>query len=266
MKKIILIVALLCNYTFAFDFGKFAGDLVDDATKEVKKQTNLSTSTLSEETISKGLKEALNKGVTLAISSLGKENGYFNNIEAKIPLPDSLEKAKTIISSVGGESYINNLQKAMNDAATQAVPKTAEIFTNSISKMSISDAKTILDGEDNSATTYFKENTLKSLKELITPLVEKSIQDNEVASYYKSFNSFYEENAKSYIESSSVMSYAKSLGVDSYIPSSNDKSLDDFIVNKTLDGLFLMIEKEEKAIRENPVERTTQLLKDVFSN
>ncbi len=266
MKKTILLLALIYNYTFAFDFAKLAGDLLSDTKKEISKQTETSSSKLSEDTISKGLKEALNKGVTLAISSLGAKNGYFNNLEAKIPLPDTLQKAKTIISSVGGESYINDLEKAMNDAASQAALQTANIFANSISKMSINDASTILRGENNSATTYFKKHTLTSLKELITPIVKKSTQENNVASYYKSFNSFYQKNAKSYVESSSIMSYAKSLGVDSYIPSSKEESLDEFIVNKALDGLFLMIEKEEKAIRENPIQRTTQLLKDVFSN
>lgn len=266
MKNIILLVALLFNYTFAFDFGKLAGDLLEDVKKEVTTQTSSSTTSLSEETISKGLKEALNKGVKLAISSLGAKNGYLNNEEVKIPLPASLEKAKILISSIGAESYIKDLEKAMNDAATQAAPQTAEIFAASISKITIDDATSILEGENNAATTYFKKNTLTSLKDLITPIIKKAIDDNNVATYYKSFNSFYKQNVKSYVESSSIMSYAKTLGVDSYIPSEQEEDLDEFIVNKALDGLFLMIEKEEKAIRENPIQRTTQLLKDVFSN
>ncbi len=265
MKKTLLILILLCNYAFSFSFSDLTDSIVKEAKEVVKTQTGSPASSLSNETIIKGLKEALNKGVTTAVSSLGANNGYLNNSEVKIPLPANLEKAKMLLSKIGGESYIKDLEKAMNDAATQAAPKTAKILANSISKMSISDASNILNGADNSATTYFKTNTLDSLKTLITPIIKETMASNDVASYYSSFNSFYKENVKSYVDSSSITSYAKTLGVDSYIPSSSDESLDEFIVNKALDGLFLMIEKEEKLIRENPVERTTQILKDVFS-
>lgn len=268
MKKKLVLIILLCNYTFAFDFNSLIQSAKEEVTKQVSKSStsSSSSSSLSNDTIIKGLKEALNKGVTTAVTSLGANNGYLNNSEVKIPLPDNLEKAKALISKVGGASYINNLEKSMNDAATQAAPKTAKILADSISKMSISDASNILNGKDNSATTYFKTNTIDSLKILITPIIKESIASNDVATYYKNFNTFYKSNVKSYVDSSSITSYAKTLGVDSYIPSSSDESLDEYIVNKALDGLFLMIEKEEKAIRANPIERTTQILKDVFSN
>lgn len=265
MKKTLIIMILLSTYAFSFSFSDLTDSIVKEAKEVVKMQTGSSSSSLSNETIIKGLKEALNKGVTSAVTILGANNGYLNNAEVKIPLPSNLEKAKVLISKIGGESYIKDLEKAMNNAATQAAPKTAKIFSDSISKMSISDASNILNGADNSATTYFKTNTLESLKTLITPIIKETMAANNVASYYSSFNSFYKENIKSYVDSSSLTSYAKTLGVDSYIPGSSDESLDEYIVNKALDGLFLMIEKEEKRIRENPIERTTQILKDVFT-
>jgi len=266
MKKTLLILILLGNYAFAFSFSDLTDTIVKEAKEVVKTQSASSASSLSNDTIIKGLKEALNKGVKSAVTTLGANNGYLDNSEVKIPLPSNLEKAKVLISKIGGESYINDLEKAMNDAATQAAPKTAKILGDSIAKMSITDASNILKGAPNSATKYFKTNTLESLKTLITPIIKETMATNDVASYYSSFNSFYKENVKSYVDSSSLTSYAKSLGVDSYIPGSSDESLDEYIVNKALDGLFLMIEKEEKAIRENPVERTTQILKDVFTN
>lgn len=268
MKKLLLIIILLYNYAFAFDFNKISDNLLNEAKKELNKQKSSETSTLSlsNNTIIKGLKEALHKGVKIAITSLGAKNGYLNNTEVKIPLPHTLEKAKTLIIKVGGESYISDLEKSMNDAASQAVVKTAKILADSISKMSISDAKNILNGENNSATTYFKTNTIDSLKTLIRPIIKESIDSNNVASYYSSFNSFYKSTFKSYLDSSSITSYAKNLGLGSYIPNTDDKALDEYIVNKALDGLFIMIEKEEKAIRANPIKRTTRILKDVFKN
>jgi len=268
-KKIsIVLSSLLLVSTFAYaGWQDLAGDVLKSVT-EKKPDTTVSnnTSTLSNDTISSGLKEALKKGVDIAVTQLGKSNGYFSNELVKIPLPENLEKIKTIVQKAGGQKYIDDLELAINNAATQAAPKTADIFVKAIDKMSIDDAKTILNGKDSAATDYFKENTLSDLKALITPIVKESMSNNQVASYYKSFNTFYQSNLKGYVESSSIMSYAKSFGADAYLPGNDDKDLDEYVTNKAIDGLFVMIEKEEKAIRANPIERTTSLLKQVFGN
>lgn len=266
MKKFILLSAVLITSSFSFDLGAITKDVLNTVTKTQETTTTKTASTLSQSTVSNGLKEALNKGVEIAVTSLGKENGYLNNSLVKIPLPNNLDSAATLVKQVGGEKYINDLEKSMNDAATQAAPKTAKIFTDAISKMSIDDASKILNSGDDAATNYFKENTLSDLKTLITPIVKESISKNQVATYYDAFNGFYQSNVKGYVKDSSLMGYAKSFGVDSYIPGDDDKSLDEYITNKAIDGLFVMIAKEEKAIRENPVERTTDLLKQVFGN
>ena len=269
MKKTPIILSLLLSSNIAFaNWQDIAGSVlktVTDTTKEDNVKTSETTS-LSNTTISNGLKEALEKGVKSAVESLGKENGYYSNELVKIDLPENLAKVKTLVEKAGGASYVKDLELAMNDAASEAAPKTASIFLKAVENMSIDDAKEILNGKDNAATTYFKSNTLDDLKKLISPIVEKSISNNQVASYYNSFNEFYKSNVKSYVDNSSLMSYAKSFGADKYIPSSSDENLNDYITNKAIDGLFIMIEKEEKAIRENPVERTTSILKKVFGN
>lgn len=269
-KKFSIALAFIISTSIAQANWQDMASSVLKSVTETKSTTTTSTTTsttsLSNSTISSGLKEALKKGVNVAVATLGKENGYLNNELVKIPLPDNLENVKSLVIKAGGEKYVNDLVTAMNSAATEAAPKTADIFIKAIEKLSIDDATKILNGADDAATTYFKSNTVSELKALITPIVEKSIASNDVASYYSSFNSFYKTNVKSYVESSSVMSYAKSFGVDSYLPGSSDESLNDYITNKAIDGLFTMIEKEEKAIRENPVERTTSLLKQVFGN
>jgi hypothetical protein len=40
--------------------------------------------------------------------------------------------------------------------------------------------------------------------------------------------------------------------------------VDSYVTTKAMDALFKKIAEEEKRIRENPVARTTDLLKDVF--
>lgn len=269
MQSSKIVATLLLSSTLAFAFN------LNDITKGVMEKVNQttastttkeSTSALSSSTINSGLKEALSQGVKIAVETLGKENGYLNNDLVKIPLPSSLEKAETLIRKAGGGQYADELITAMNNAASEAAPKTANIFLAAIEKMSIEDATKILDGADNEATQYFKGNTYKQLKELITPIVQKSISNNQVASYYKTFNEYYQSHGKGLIESTGVMGYAKSLGVDSFIPGSEDENLDEYITTKAIDGLFAMIEKEEAAIRANPINRTTSLLKQVFGN
>lgn len=268
-KKISIILALFLSSNLAYaNWQDLAGSVLKSVTenKSTNTTSTSNSSTLSNSTISSGLKEALKKGVQTAVETLGKKNGYYDNSLVKIPLPDNLDKIKSVVAKAGGEKYITDLELAINNAASEAAPKTAQIFLNSIEKISISDATNILNGQNNAATNYFKSNTLEDLKKLISPIVKKSISNNQVASYYQSFNSFYKSNLKNYVDNNSVMSYAKSFGVDSYIPGNSDENLDDYITNKAIAGLFTMIEKEETAIRENPIERTTSLLKQVFGN
>ena len=258
---------ILASSLQAIDFGALAKDVMKEVTKPTATEaTTTSTSTLSNDTVTAGLKEALNKGVKIAIESLGKENGYLNNELVKIDLPNNLDSAATLVNKIGGEKYVNDLVKSMNDAASEAAPKTAEIFINAISKMDINNAQKILQGEDNAATNYFKESTNSDLQKLITPIVKEAMSNNQVATYYDAFNGYYQKNLKSSVDSSAVMGYAKSFGVDKFLPGSDDQSLDQYVTNKAIAGLFTMIEKEEKEIRENPVERTTDLLKKVFGS
>ncbi|RXJ90491.1 hypothetical protein CRV01_04845 [Arcobacter sp. CECT 8983] len=266
-KKIILLSLIVCStLSFGFDLNSFTKDIVKDITTTDTKKEQTVKSSLSENTVSKGLKEALKVGVNYATKTLGAQNGYLNNKDVKIPLPENLQKAESIIRKVGGDKIANDLIKSMNSAATKAAPQTAEIFIEAIEKMNLEDAKKILSADEHSATNYFKENTYDKLKELIKPIVNKTMQENSVSKYYDTFNTYYKQYGKEYVENSSVMNLAKNFGVDEYIPSSSEESLDDYVTNKAIDGLFKMISEKEASIRENPVEQTTSILKKVFGN
>lgn len=272
MKTTSTIMALLLGSTlaFSFDFSSAASTLLESQTKSTKttEKTAATTdnSSLSNSVVTDGLKEALKLGVDYGVKALGQKDGYLNNAAVKIPLPDNLAKAETIIRSAGGDKVADDLINSMNAAATEAAPKTAEIFVDAIDKMSIDDAKNILAGGDNAATEYFETHTSTSLKELIKPIVQKSMEDNSVAKYYNTANEFYKNNLKETVESSSVMGMAKSFGADAYLPSDSDEGLDDFVTNKAISGLFTMIAAKEGEIRSDPVAQTTSLLKSVFGN
>lgn len=269
MKKSIITSALILSstFTFAFDIGSITKDVVDsikDTQKTEQSANTTSNSNLNDSTVTSGLKEALKKGVNFAVNELGSQNGFLNNKEVKIPLPNNLAKVEGAIRSVGGDKVADDLINSMNSAATKAAPETAEIFVSAIDKMSLSDAQSILSGENNAATNYFKTNTSDSLRKLISPIVQEAMKENQVASYYDTANNLYKSNLKDMVDNSSVMGLAKNFGVDSYIPGSSEESLDEFVTNKTIDGLFTMIAKKEADIRKNPMEQTSSILKQVF--
>jgi uncharacterized protein DUF4197 len=133
----------------------------------------------------------------------------------------------------------------MNRAAEKAVPDAASIFADTVKKMSIADARKILQRGDNAATLYFRKHSGEQLKQLFLPIVKNATNATGVTSSYKKM--------------------VKKMGfLSSYIDTSK-LDLDDYVTEKTMDGLFLMIALEEKKIRENPVQRGTDLLKKVFA-
>lgn len=258
-KSIIVSTIILGTFSFGFDLKSIASDVVKNIPSSTQNQSQ-TKSNLDNNTISSGLKTALKSGVSFATSLLGKDNGYLNSA-VKIPLPDNLSNVETLIRKAGGDKIADDLIKSMNSAASQAAPKTADIFISAIDKMSLDDAKKILNGGDSAATDYFKKNTTNSLKKVIKPIIQNSMKDNNVAQYYDMANNFYESNAKPLLNNSAVSGLAKNLGLNT---DSSNESLDDFVTQKAIDGLFSMIGEKEAAIRENPLEQTSSILKQVF--
>lgn len=269
MKNLSIITSLIVSSTlaFSFDLGSVTKGLMDGMNGlPTEKPITTTSSKLSDSTVTNGLKEALKVGVNYAVKELGAPNGYISNADVKIPLPENLAKVEMLIRQAGGAKMADDLIKSMNNAATQAAPKTAIIFLDAINKMTVDDAKKILGGNKDAATTYFNAKTSTSLKTLITPIIKETMSTNSVTTYYDTINEFYKNNAKSFVETSSVMGMAKEYGVDGFLPGSSEEKLDVYVTNKAIAGLFKMIAQKEAQIRKNPVEQTTSLLKKVFGN
>lgn len=196
--------------------------------------------------IVEGLKEALSKGTTSAIASLGKKDGFFANRKVKIPMPESLETIEDGLRKIGQDRYAEEFVLTMNRAAEQAVPEAAEIFGSAIRSMSIQDAKGILNGPEDAATKYFRRTSGEKLVNRFLPIVSKATDRAGVTSNYKEM--------------------VDKLGFLSRFVDTESLDVDRYVTSKAIDGLFLMLAREEKLIRENPAARTTELLKKVFSN
>jgi hypothetical protein len=206
--------------------------------------TGTQATALTEDEIVRGLKEALATGTRQAVSLLGKEGGYLNNAKVKIPMPENLAYVERTLRAMGQAKLADEFVTTLNRAAEKAVPEAAAIFADSISKMSLQDAKTILSGPDDAATQYFRKTSEGKLTERFQPLVKAATDEAGVTSSYKRLMQ-------------QLGPFTQYLGKDA-------GDLDGYITGKAMDGLFLMIAEEEKRIRTDPVARGTELLKKVF--
>lgn len=203
----------------------------------------LSVSDLSSAEASKGLKEALIQGAGKAVSKLGAVDGFFGNKEVKIPLPDTMKKAEKAMRMFGMGKQADELVLKMNRAAEAAVPEAKALLVDSVKKMSVEDAKSILTGGDDAATQYFKRTTSAPLTEKFLPIVKKATENVQLAQQYNKF---------------------AEMGNKFGVVKKDQVNLEQYVTQKTLDGVYLMMAKEEAAIRKDPVGQASNLLKKVF--
>jgi hypothetical protein len=252
MKRYILCSILVANSLFAVDFAnvlKQGTEMISNTTKE-------------NPDISKALKEALNMGIESAMTSLGKENGFLKNPDVKIEVPESLSLLKTSLESLGAKKQLDEFVTSMNRSAEASIVKTIPIFTKALSNMSIDDSKKILMGKSDEATKYLKTKTEKSITEAIAPIIKESMAKSDVMTYYTAINSLY-TSSKDAISSNAQIKSAMSL-LTGDTDTTEYEDVESYVVAKTLNGVFLMVAQKEKEIRENPIFRTTDLLKDIF--
>lgn len=209
-------------------------------------------STLTQDQMVGGFKEALAQGVQHAVTNLGKSDGFLKNLNVKIPMPESLQKVEKTLRTLRQDKLADEFVTTMNRAAEQAVPEAAAVLGDSVKQMSIADAKSILTGTNNAATQYFRRTSETNLYERFLPIVRKTTEQTGVTSAYKKMTA-------------KVGGGLGGLGgLGGNIPGVEMPDLDSYVTHKTLDGLFLKIAEQEKQIRENPVARTTDLLQKVF--
>ncbi len=203
----------------------------------------LGVSDLSNTEASGGLKEALIQGAGKAVSKLGAVDGFFGNKEVKIPLPKSMQKAEKAMRMFGMGKQADDLVLKMNRAAEAAVPEAKALLVDSVKKMTLADAKAILTGPQDAATQYFKKTTSVPMAEKFLPIVKKATENVKLAQQYNKF-----------AETGSKYGLVKK----------EDANLEQYVTQKALDGVYLMMAQEEAAIRKDPVGQASRLIKKVF--
>lgn len=200
---------------------------------------------LSTDEITRGLKEALTTGSNAVVSQLGRSDGFSGDPAIRIPLPNALVKARDFASKFGLEGSFDDLELRLNRAAEEATPKAKALFVGAIQSMSVEDAKGILQGPDNAATEYFRGKTGTQLQSQMRPIVDDALA-----------------------KVGAVSSFNKLLSQYNNIPLAPkvDADLTGHVVEEGSDGIFFYLAQEEKAIRENPLKRTSEILQRVFGS
>ena len=192
---------------------------------------------------SAGLKAALDQGVTSAVASLGKTDGFWGNPKVKIPLPDNLQRTKNALKLMGKGREIDELERAINRAAEEAVPQSKQLLSSAVKAMTVEDAKQILAGGDDSVTQFFKAKTASQLTERFLPVVGKVTAKSGLAQQYNA-----------------LAGQAAQFG----LVKADEATIERYVTQKALDGLYTMIGEEERKIRANPIAAGSDIVRRVF--
>lgn len=218
------------------DFGRVLGEVIGQPATQ---------GALSQAEIDAGLREALTVGTNLVAAQLGQTNGYFGDSQIRIPLPKTYRDIQSGLSRVRASGPLDDLELRMNRAAEAAVPEARKLVLGAVRQITIEDAVQILNGGDTAATDYLRAKTETQLRAAFTPYVKTSLA--EAGAF------------------TSLEQVANSYGVGG-VTSSLQNDLTNHAVTLGLDGMFHYVALEEKKIRENPVARTTDLLRRVFGS
>ena len=235
MKTILLILSFIAAQPCSAQI-----DLLKMAS--TKASTLLSSSATKDE-VAKGLKEALVVGADKATEIASANDGFYANKIIRIPFPAEAEKMKKTLQKLGMQSQITDFTKSINSAAELATKQVLVIFVNTITSMSIQAAFQILKGGNTAATAYLSKQTNAQLYSKIKPIVKKAMHQVDVTKYWNPL-----------VKAYNTIPFTKAVNPD----------LEDYVTNKTIAGIFVLIANQEKEIRNNPNSRTSALLQKVF--
>lgn len=198
---------------------------------------------LSSAEVNAGLKEALTRGAEAAVAQLGREDGFFGNPELKIPLPPALQKAEKGMRLLGMGKQADELVLSMNRAAEAAVPEARSLLVDAVKQMTLEDAKGILTGGQTSATDFFRGKTEATLTERFAPVVKSTTDKIGLAQQYNRY---------------------AGMAAQFNLLDQKQATVEQYVTRQALDRLYTLIGQKEAAIRANPLQAGSELLKKVF--
>lgn len=248
MKKITLLLGVLsfslCVSAQTTTKKKKSGGLGKILTDVITTTTQTGGGILSNDDIASGLKEALAVGISTGSELASKNDGFFLNPKIKIPLPPDVQKIESTLRSIGLGGEVDKFVLALNRGAENASKAAKPIFISAIKNLTFSDVISIFKGEKNAATNYLRKSTNDALVTAFMPSVDSSLAQTQATAMYSGIATKYNTLP--------------------FIPKKINPDLKGYATQKAVDGLFYLVEQEEIKIRENPIARTTEILKKVF--
>lgn len=211
--------------------------------KNAKKFLNSNVNGLTEKDAVDGIKEALVNGTGESVKLVSVTDGYWGNPEIKIPFPSEAKNVETKLRAIGMGKQVDQFNESMNRAAEKAAAEAKPIFIAAIKGMTVKDAINIVKGENNAATMYLKRTTSPELNAAFRPPIKTSLDNVNASKYWSELITFY-----------NAIPLVKKMNPD----------LTAYVTDRAIEGLFVMIAKEELKIRKDPMARTSELLKKVF--
>lgn len=242
MKRALALAAVLALAApaHAFDWGEMLKGVVN---KSGGQSSASGVDALSGADINAALKEALTRGADAAVAQLGVKDGFFGNPQIKIPLPKNLQKAEKAMRMVGMGQQADDLVLAMNRAAEAAVPEAKTLLVDAVKQMSLEDAKGILTGGQTSATDFFRRKTETQLTERFLPIVKITTDQVGLAQQYNRY---------------------AGMAAQFNLIDKSQSNVEQYVTQQSLDRLYTLIGEKEAAIRANPLQAGSDLLKKVF--
>ena len=229
MKAYFFVSALiLSSATWALDLG----DLLKGVGEATTKKSSAPASNLSDQDVTRGLKDALVEGAGKAVSTLGRTDGFLLNDKVRIPLPESLQNVESVMKALGQGKRVEELKTSLNRAAEAAVPEAKTLLGDAIKNMSV-------------ATKYFRQATETKLHERFLPIVGKTVNRYKLTQQYDR-----------------IAGTASKAG----LVNKEQANMSEYVTGKALDGLFFMIAEEEKSIRRDPLGRSSEYVRKVFGS
>ncbi|REE02078.1 DUF4197 domain-containing protein [Marinoscillum furvescens] len=204
----------------------------------------LDSEQLTTEQVAAGLKQALEVGISKGANNAAQLDGYWKNPAIRIPFPPDVVKVENKLRDIGLGAQVDKFLKTLNRGAEEAAKEAKPIIVSAIRSMTIQDAWNILKGSDDAATQYLKQKTSDQLRARFKPVISQALKKTNATKYYSDI----------------VETYNKIPFTDDV-----DPDLENYATSQALDGLFKLVAEEEKKIRQDPVARTTELLKKVFA-
>jgi hypothetical protein len=202
---------------------------------------------LTEEQLTKGLKEALASGIEYSVTNLARPGGFLSNLTVRIEMPASLKSIEKTARTLKQDYLVDQFVATMNQAAELAVSETGTILGDAVRAVTVEDARKLINGPDDAATQFFRRTSGAKIQQRMLPIVKAATAKVEVTSNYQKL----------------VAQAAPAARLFGRNPT--DLDIDLYVTEKATDGLFKMIAEQEKSIRQNPAARTTELLQKIFS-